>query len=178
MFGVIAVVEKQPVVDSSVAAYTPCNRLVGVRSIVPVVAIQVTKTMAKVPERQKIQHESPVDEVNRIRGHDDRHDQKRRGECRQLNVAPELIAVSPFPQVLSDRANIITEETQKDIAPRIFGFAIMAMPVDRQPIDGVTFLILPVRVPLVMLHMDGVVHRLRKTACDRLRDSKEAIDHL
>src|SRR5262249_14169193 len=122
--------------------------------------------------------ESPVNEANRICWDDDRHDQKRRGECRQLNVAPELIAVTPFPQVLSDRANIITEETQKDIAPRIFGFVVMAVSVDRQPIDGVTFFILPVRVSLVMLHMDGVVHRLRKTACDRLRDSKEAIEHL
>src|SRR4029077_3209331 len=131
VLGVIAVVEKQPVVDFSVAAHAPRNRLVGVRSVVPVVAIQVTKTMAKVPERQEIQHESPVNEVSRIRRYDDRHHQKRRGECRQFNIAPELIAVLPFPQILADRADVVAEETQKNIAPRIFGLAVMAVPVDR-----------------------------------------------
>ena len=131
MLGVIAVVEKQPVVNFSVAAHAPRNRLVGVRSVVPVVAIQVTKAMAEIPKRQEIQHESPVNEVNRIRRYDDRHDQKRRGECRQLNVAPEIIAVLPFPQVLADRADVVAEETQKNIAPRIFGFAVMAVSVDR-----------------------------------------------
>ncbi len=87
--------------------------------------------MSKVPERQEIQHESPVNEVNRIRRYDDRHDQKRRGECRQLNVAPELIAVLPFLQVLADRADVIAEETQKNVAPWIFGLAVVAVPVDR-----------------------------------------------
>src|SRR5437016_1460751 len=134
--------------------------------------------MAKVPERQEIQHESPVNEVNRIRRYDDRHDQKRRGECRQLNVAPEFIAVLPFPQVLADRADFIAEETQKNIAPRIFGLAVVAVPVDRYPVNRVTFFILPVRVPLVMLHMHAVVHRLRKTTSDGLSDSKKAIEKL
>jgi hypothetical protein len=87
--------------------------------------------MAEIPERQEIQHESPVNEMNRIRRHDDRHDQKRRGECRQLNVAPEIIAIFPFPQVLADRADVVAEETQKYIAPRIFGFAVVAVSVDR-----------------------------------------------
>src|SRR5262249_28133367 len=52
----------------------------------------------------------------------------------------------------------------------------MAVTVDRQPIDGVTIFILSVRVSLVMLHMDRVVHGLRKTAGDRLCDSKQAIE--
>src|SRR6478752_2698965 len=130
MFGVIAVIEKQPVVNFSVAAHAPRNRLVRIRAVVPVVAVQVTKAMAEIPKRQEIQHESPVDEVNRIRRYDDRHDQKRRGECRQLNVAPELIAVLPLPQILADRTDVIAEKTQKNIAPRIFGLAVMAVLVD------------------------------------------------
>ena len=131
MFGVIAVIEKQPVVNFSVAAHAPRNRLVRIRAVMPVVAVQVTKTMAEIPKRQEIQHESPVDEVNRIRRYDDCHDQKRRSECRQLNVAPEIIAIFPFPQVLADRADVVAEEAQKNIAPRIFGFAVVAVSVDR-----------------------------------------------
>src|SRR4029077_8642409 len=95
------------------------------------VAIQVTKTMAEIPKRQEIEHKSPVNEVNRIRRCDNRHDQKRCGECGQLSGAPEIIAVLPFPQVLADRADVVAEETQKNIAPRIFGFTIVAVSVDR-----------------------------------------------
>src|SRR5437762_8583592 len=51
----------------------------------------------------------------------------------------------------------------------------MAMSIDRQPIDRVAIFILAVRVPLVMLHVHRVVHRLRKAAADRLRDSKQTI---
>ena len=127
MFGVIAVVEKQPVVDFSVAAHAPRNRLVGVRSVVPVVAIQVTKTMAEIPKWQEIQHESPVNEVNRSRWYDDRHDEERRCKRSQLEIAPEIIAVLPFPQVLADRIDVVAKETQKNIAPRIFGFAVVAV---------------------------------------------------
>ena len=103
---------------------------------------------------------------------------RRRSERRQLNVAPEIIAIFPFPQVLADRADVVAEKTQENIAPRIFGLAVMPVSVDRQPIDRVTFFILPVGVPLVMLHMHGVVHRLREAAGDRLRDSKQAIEQL
>src|SRR5260370_33599014 len=81
VLGVIAVVEKQPVVDFSVAAHAPRNGLVGVRPVVSVIAIQATTTMAKVPQRQEIQHEWPVNEVNRVRRYDDRHPQQRRREC-------------------------------------------------------------------------------------------------
>ena len=52
MFGVIAVVKEQPVIDLSVATHAPCDWLVGVRSVVPVIAIQVTETMAEVLIKQ------------------------------------------------------------------------------------------------------------------------------
>ena len=52
----------------------------------------------------------------------------------------------------------------------------MAVAVYRQPIDCVTAFILSIRVSLVMPHMHRIVHRLRKAAGDRLRDSKQAIE--
>ena len=52
----------------------------------------------------------------------------------------------------------------------------MSVAVDRQPIDGVSIFILPIRVSLVMLHMDRVVHGLGKTAGDGLCDSKQPIE--
>jgi hypothetical protein len=113
--------------------------------------------------------------VNRIRRYDDRHDQKRRGECRQLNVAPEIIAVLPFLQVLANRADIVAEKAEKNVPPWTFRFAVVPMAVDGQPIDSITLFILSIRIPFVVLHVDAVVHRLRKTARDRLRNSKEPV---
>ena len=66
VLGMVAVVEKQPIVDSSVAAYTPGDRFIGICTIMPVVAVEITEAVTKVPERQEIQHESPVNEMNRI----------------------------------------------------------------------------------------------------------------
>src|ERR1700758_11332 len=54
----------------------------------------------------------------------------------------------------------------------------MAMSVDRQPINRVAIFILAVRVPFMMPHVHRVVHRLRKTTRDRLRDSKQTIQEL
>ena len=54
----------------------------------------------------------------------------------------------------------------------------MAMSVDRQPINRIAIFILAVRVPFVVPHVHRIVHRLRKTTRDRLRDSKETIQSL
>ena len=48
--------------------------------------------------------------------------------------------------------------------------------VNGDPIDRVSILVWPVGIPLVMLHVDGVVVGLRKTTRDRLSDSKEPIE--
>ena len=130
MFGVIAVIEKQPVINFSVTAHAPRNRLIRIRAVVAVVAVQVTEAMAEIPKRQEVQDESPVDEMNRIRRYDDRHKKKHCCECRQFNVAPEIISIFPFPQILADRADVVSKKTQKNVAPRIFGLAVMAVSVD------------------------------------------------
>ena len=51
MFGVVAVVEEEPVVDFSVAAYAPCNRFIGVRAVMPVVAVKITETVTEIEKR-------------------------------------------------------------------------------------------------------------------------------
>ena len=111
VLGVISVVEEKPIVNFSVTAYAPRNRLIGVGSVMPVVAVQITETMAEIPKRQEKHHEPPVDEVNWICRHDHCHHEKRGGKCRQLNVAPEIVAVVPLSQFFADRADVVAEET-------------------------------------------------------------------
>ncbi len=53
----------------------------------------------------------------------------------------------------------------------------MAVAIDRQPINGVTTFILPVRIAFVVPHVHSVVIGLRKTTRDGLRDSKEAVQN-
>jgi hypothetical protein len=157
MLGVIAVVEEEPVIDFSVTAYAPCNRFVGVCAVMSVVAVEITETVTEIPERQEKQHKSPVDEVNWSCRHNNGHHQKCRGECGQFEVAPEEVAVIPLAQFSPDRAHIVSEETKKDVAPRIFRVAVVPVPVNRKPVDRVAVFVLTIRVPPMMLHVDRVI---------------------
>src|SRR5207247_6211402 len=135
---VIAVIEEKPIIQLSVAAHAPGNWFVRVSSIMPIVAVQITEAVAKVPERQKIHDKAPVDEVNRIGWDDDRHHEQRRRECSQFDIAPQMIAVIAFSQLDAHCADIVTEGTQIQVAPPILRFGIMSMPLDPQPIHALT----------------------------------------
>src|SRR5207244_2220238 len=134
--GVIAIVEKKPVIDLTVAAHAPGDRFIGIRAVMPIVPIQVTEAVPEVKKRQEIEnHVAPVKQE---------HDKKRSRERGQLDVAPEQIAVTALAQFFTNRTDIIAEETEKHIAPRTLRFAVVAVFVDRKPIDGLAVLILSI----------------------------------
>src|SRR5260370_25210980 len=88
VFGVVAVVEKEPVVDFSVAAHAPGDWFVRVRAVVAIVTVQITETMAEIPERNhKEDHVPPVKE---------KHDKERGRERSELEVSPKDVAISAF----------------------------------------------------------------------------------
>src|SRR6266550_9480932 len=81
VLGMVTIVEKQPIVDSSVAAYTPADRFIGICTIMPIVAVEITKAVTQIPERQKIKNDvSPIEQE---------HYKERGRERSQLKVAPE-----------------------------------------------------------------------------------------
>ncbi len=49
---VVAVVEKQPVINFSITAHAPGNRFVRICAVMPVITVQVTEAVAEIPERQ------------------------------------------------------------------------------------------------------------------------------
>src|SRR5262249_60420473 len=120
VLGVVAVVKEKPVVDFSVTAHAPGNRFIGVRAVMTVVTVQITKAMAEIPEWQEKQHESPVDEMNRFGRDNDRHHQKRGHHRRDLNDAPEQVAVIALAQFSADCAPIISKEAEKKDVSRYF----------------------------------------------------------
>src|SRR5436305_15123757 len=63
VFGVVAVVVKEQVVDFSVAAHAPGDWFVRVRAVVAIVTDQLTEPLAEIAERNhKEDHVSPIDE--------------------------------------------------------------------------------------------------------------------
>src|SRR5947208_14921556 len=65
VLGMVAVVEKQPIVDSSVAAYTPGDRFFGFCTIMPIVAVEITKAVTQIQERQEIKDDVSPDNQER-----------------------------------------------------------------------------------------------------------------
>src|SRR5258708_14871421 len=119
VFGMVAVVEKEPVVDFSVAAHAPGDWFVRVGAVVAIVTVQITETVAEIPERNhKEDHVSPIEE---------KHDEKRGRERSQFDVSPKNVAVPALPQLATDRADIVAAKTQKHITPWAFGFFVMTV---------------------------------------------------
>ena len=88
MLGVIPVKKPGPIVKFLVTAHAPGKRYVRVTTKVAVVAVQVGKAMAKVPERKKETDVMPVKNTE---------DDERGNEQRQLCNSPEGVArVLPF----------------------------------------------------------------------------------
>lgn len=125
--------------------------------------------MPEVEERKEVENDiAPVEEEQ------DEQGGHSRGE---LDISPKKIARAAFAQFLANGGGIVAEKTQKHIGPRILGFAIMTVAIDRQPIDGFAVFVLPIGIALVMLHVNGVVIGLREATSDRLGNAKEAVQY-
>ena len=126
--------------------------------------------MAEIEKRQEIEnHVAPVEEE---------HHEEPAGECRQLDISPDELAAAAFPQFPANCTNIVAEKTEEDVTPGVLRFAIVPVFVDRDPIGRFTVLIWPIGIAFMMLHVHRIVICLRKTARNRLGDSKEAIEQL
>src|SRR2546423_8786509 len=109
-----------------------------------VVPVKVVEAGPKVQEGKKKKDEPPVDEMDRPTRNDHRHQKQRSRERRELDISPAHIAVAALAQFVLDRADIIAKETLEDVRPRIFGFVVVAVAVDRQPIDRIAIFILSI----------------------------------
>ncbi len=122
VLGMVSIVEKQPVVDFSVAAHPPGDRFIGICTIMPIIAVEITEAVAKVPERHEIKnHVAPVKQE---------HHEERCRERRKLEVAPEKIAIVALAQFFSNCADVVAKETQEHIAPWIFRFAVVPVTIN------------------------------------------------
>src|SRR5262245_27224885 len=80
MFSMVAIVKPRPVIQLAVGAHAPCNRLVGIASVMPIVAVQIREAVAEIPKRQKENDVMPVQNTE---------DYKSRDEAHQLEYSPK-----------------------------------------------------------------------------------------
>ena len=163
MFGMVPIVEPRPVIKLTVGAHAPGNRLVGIAPVMPIVAVQIREAVAKIPERKKETDVMPVQYPE---------DNKRRDEAHQLEYPPKRLARILALQFPENGLGILAKETNKRVFQRMFGFTVMAVLVNRNPIDRVTMIVRPVRVALVMLHVNAIVKDLTETHGDRFHDAE------
>src|ERR1051325_5482512 len=148
MFGMVAIVEPCPVIESAVRAHPPCNWLIGIAPVMPVVTVQVRQAMAEIPKGQKETDIMPVKNTEHYKG---------RNETHQLEHSPKRIARVLAFQLLEDSLWILAKKTYKRVFQRMLGFTVMAVFVNRNPINGLTLFVGQVGVSLVMLHVNALV---------------------
>src|SRR5213075_2002691 len=61
------------------------------------------------------------------------------------------------------------------VSKRMFRLAIVTMFVNRDPIDGLAFLVRSVGVAFVVLHVDAVVENLTEPDADRFEDAEKPV---
>src|SRR5436190_12446432 len=122
--------------------------------------------MAEVPEANEKNDIVPVEDAKR----DERADEQD-----ELGHAPERFAFVLPHQRVENRLGIFTEETEERVAERMLRLAVVAMFVNRDPIDRLTLVVRPIRVPLVMLHVDAVVENLAEPDTDGFENAEETV---
>ena len=113
--------------------------------------------MAKIIERQKETDVVPVENTE---------DDKSRDERGELEDSPKCLARILAFEFLENGLGIFAEKAQESVFERILGFTFVTVLVNRNPIDGLTVLVGPVGVSLVMLHVNAFVEDLAKADRD------------
>jgi len=167
MLGVVTVIKPDPVIELVIAAHAPRNRLVRISAVMPVVPVQIRQAVAKVPKRQKKTDVTPVQNAQ-----DDESSNKR---CEFEDSPKRLARIFPF-QFLENGLGIFAEETEERVCERTFGFTVLAVFINRNPIDSFALVVRAVGVSLVMPHVNAFVENLAKTDRDRLQDAKQTIE--
>jgi hypothetical protein len=154
VLGMVAVVEPEPVVEPVIAADAPRDRLLGIAAVVEVIAVQVREAVAEIVERKEEEHELPVHK---------KHADVERHEADDLNDAPNGFLLVLDLEFLDDREGIVADVAEKGVAPGALGFVVVAVALNRNPINRVAVVAGLVAVAAMVPGVDCVIGDLRKT---------------
>ena len=153
----VAVVEPTPVIELPIGTHAPCDRLVRFAAVMAVITVQIREAVAEIPKRQKKTDVMPVK---------DAEDNKCAHKQCELSRAPKRLARILALQLVEDCLGIFTEKAEERIFEWMLGFAVVAVFVNGDPIDGLTVFVRTVGISLVMLHVNAFVENLAKADCD------------
>ena len=166
MLCVVAVIEPGPVVKLVIGAHTPRERLIRITAIMPVIPVQVGKTVTKIVKRKKKTDVTPVENAK----NDERRDKKH-----EFQDAPVSLAWIFAFQFLENRFGIFAEEAKESVFERVLRVSVVAVLVNRNPVHRLSMFVGQVRIALVMLHVDAFIKDLTETDRDRLQDAEQSI---
>jgi len=163
---VITIIEPKQIVPFRVGTDSPRDRLIRIASIMEKETVQVGATLPEIIEWQKEEPKLPVQ--NEADGD---------GCSQNYNLRNSPAGIDP---VLSldfpiDRLRIFPEVTQENVAKRVFGFAVLPVPVNRNPIVGVSMLVRPVAVAQMVTMMNVLIEGLRNPKRHRFHDTEEPV---
>jgi len=118
VFGVVSVVEPDPVVKLVVTAHAPRDRLVWIAAVMPVIPVQIGKAVTEIVKRKKKTDIAPVKDTQ----NDERHDEE--GELQNAPAGFARISVHEF---LEDSFGIFAEKAEEGVLERMLGFPFLAV---------------------------------------------------
>ena len=122
--------------------------------------------MSDVIKRQKEQDKFPVQ---------DAHENEETEEGGNFENAPVSVRAALSFDFSKDCFGIIAQIAEKDVAPDVLCLPIVAMAVNRQPIDRLSFFVWAVAVAHVMPMMDILVEGLRESKRHRFEHGEYSI---
>ncbi len=125
--------------------------------------------MAEVIERQEEKHELPVQKKT---------EREEAEECPDLEHAPDRVAAILAGDLAIDHLGIVPKITEKDVAPDVFGLALVPVPVDRQPVDRLARFVGPVAVAHVVPLVNVFVECLGETHGEGLDQAEDTIQQM
>src|SRR5204863_484226 len=114
-------------------------------------------------------------EENNVVPIEDAQCDERADKENELGHAPERFAFDLAHEGVENGLGIFAEETKERVSKRMFRLAIVTMFVNRDPIDGLAFLVRSVGVAFVVLHVDAVVENLTEPDADRFEDAEKPV---
>src|SRR5262249_42071025 len=166
MLGVIPVIEPKQIVPFRVGTDSPRDRLIRIASIVEKETVQVGAALPQIIEWQEKEPKLPVQNETDGDG--------RPENCNLGNSPASIDPVLSFNFPV-DRLRIFAEVTQENVAKRIFSFAVLSVPVNRNPIIRVSMLVRPVAIAEMVTVMNVLIEGLRNPERHRFHDAEEPV---
>ncbi len=167
MLGMIAVVEPEPLIKPPITAYAPSYGHIGIAAIMAIKAVEGRQAIAQIIKGDEKEHKFPVQQkAQNHKGYVTHH----------LEDPPGHILGIFLFQLGQGLTRIIAEIAIKRVFPHVFRLTILAIAINREPINGIAGFILNITIAHVVTHMHAVIKGLGKPNGQGFNQAKEPVE--